>query len=787
MCAQKEAEGMGGEGIMRRLDGESARKLSAGQVITNLSSVIKELVENSLDAGACNLAIFIEDYGVGCITVDDDGRGMGLSHLLDDVGCVKEGVCVPLLASRATTKVKETDDVYGSQSLDTLGFRGEALHCLAQLSEVTVSTMSESTQPTSLCITYDSKSHLANAVATSERRGVGTTVTVRKLFAGLPVRHADFLRNRKKQLLAATTLVKQYALSHPHVRLLMTHRVTPESAPVTLVSLTGTNDPQRALAEAYGGRVLAGMVRVEWEVCFGTIIGYVSKVGGGRVTTDMQVFALDGRLVDLPAIAKAISDAYGECLPNAAQRVFPAFFLHVHTGDDVPYDVNLVPSKRKVLMAEEMRHAEEVHSCALRSFQVSSEGVDLDMHGRVGLGRSTERKTPQEAKLVRTPISATSITQFTYQPSDVQPLSVSQEEAPASTMEMSTLCSSLYFDHLGSSDSLEGSKLFSESASTSSTEHVTSESSQCSSSDGLESTSDSDSHRHSDRKRGRSEVSPEEEPMGGDQPAKTFITDEGNMQRPVGPRTRMKFPSLSELAQRPLVRPISKYFTATGEYGDGGTPSFSKLLEQSEKELKLHLDKCSFKDMVVHGQFNHGFIVTSLGDNIFVIDQHAADEKFNYENLMSRYVAKPQPLISPVAVPMEPQTVDLAIDNSDELQRHGFIVRRGEDDNRLLVHSVPVLPYEVVKPHDVMELLNQLTLYGVINRPMRCVWHSMATKACRSSIMIGTVLSEKTMRSVVSRLSELEQPWNCPHGRPTLRHIARISSLASTMMRASSD
>ncbi|RNF07647.1 mismatch repair protein PMS1 [Trypanosoma rangeli] len=200
--------------MIQRLDAASARRLSAGQVITGLPSVLKELVENSLDAGAHTVTVRLEDYGLERIVVDDDGSGMALSDLLTSEGNVKEDVCLPLLACRATTKHQQgDDDASAAQVRDLLGFRGEALHCLANLSEVTIQTMTAASQPVTLCITYDIKAHRTSVRASRERNDPGTTVVVEKLFRALPVRHREFNKNKKKQLLAATLLMKQYALS----------------------------------------------------------------------------------------------------------------------------------------------------------------------------------------------------------------------------------------------------------------------------------------------------------------------------------------------------------------------------------------------------------------------------------------------------------------------------------------------------------------------------------------------------------------------------------------------
>ncbi|RNF00896.1 mismatch repair protein [Trypanosoma conorhini] len=777
--------------MIQRLDAASARRLSAGQVITGVPSVLKELVENSLDAGARTVTVRLEDFGLERIVVDDDGGGIALGGVLTSEGTVREDACPPLLACRATTKHPRGEEAApAAQARDLLGFRGEALHCLANLSEVAVHTMTAASHPTTLCITYDVKAHRTGVRATRERSAPGTTVVVEKLFRALPVRHREASKSKKKQLLAATLLMKQYALSHPHVRLLVTHCLSPQSAPTTLVSLTGTNDTQRALAEAYGGRHLADMSRVEWEFSFGTLTGFVSKIDAGRLSPDMQVLALDGRLVDLPMISRGISDAYAECQPNAAQRVHPVFFLHLTCDRSVPYDVNLAPNKRKVLFTEESEHTEEVRARALATFRASTDGIVVDRHIRIEQTRRADWKASQDSKLTRTPVSATALTQFTYRRTD-PPLTPSSAEDPEATepVEMSKMRSSLYYTQTeAGSGSTAGTGVGSADDDDASGGSSSPTPSLCSPVAGGPGGEEAALTRAC--KRARPLDSPDDAAQtavadGSTSPV--FLTDEANQPRPAGPRTGMRFPSLTALSLQALLHPSAEATPTPPGVREKKRQQFGSLAEQTEKQLAMHLDKSSFKEMRIHGQFNHGFILASLGDDVFVVDQHAADEKFNYEALVGQYAARPQPLLTAVPVSMDPHDVDLAVLHSEELRQHGFTVRPGEDANKLLVSSVPVLQYEVVGPHDVVELVQQLALYGAITKPLRSVWHSMATKACRSSIMIGTALSEKTMRSVVSRLGELEQPWNCPHGRPTLRHVACVSSLMAALKQAPAD
>jgi DNA mismatch repair protein PMS2 len=124
-----------------------------------------------------------------------------------------------------------------------------------------------------------------------------------------------------------------------------------------------------------------------------------------------------------------------------------------------------------------------------------------------------------------------------------------------------------------------------------------------------------------------------------------------------------------------------------------------------------------------------------------------------------------------------------------ELEAHGFRIAGGGNGGgdggggacrTLRVAGVPVLQYDTVKAEDVQELTKQLLDYGRVVRPLRAVWHSMATKACRTSIMIGTPLDGRAMRRVVGNMATMDHPWNCPHGRPTLRHALRMPPVAAS-------
>lgn len=839
--------------MITRLDGASARRISAGQVITDLSSAVKELLENALDAGAHCVSVRLRRFGLDQIVIEDDGEGIPMPGVVDTGnGALLPSASTPLLRSRATTKRRredegeegegagkwsEKDTANGRNSSSgredpSLGFRGEALHSLAQMGNVVVETMHAVQAPYTVRLSYSSAAHEVQLSVHRSRQSLGTTVTVEDLFKQLPVRYKEFVKNQRKQLLSATNLLKQYAVSHPQLRLVFSHQENPQSALVTLVSLTGSNDLQRSVTEAYGGLCLSHMTRVEWHCSFGAVEGFVSKVnGGGRMAADRQVFSLDGRIVDLPRIAASINDAFGQCLPNANQRQSVAFFLRMTTSGSVGYDVNLAPNKRKVLIGHEEKLAEEIHAVALKEFHSASEGIDMERQAQRPLGSGGTGGGGKDAsKEVRLPVSATAFTQYTFRgggnsagPSSSFLSTFAQDaktssncasggdgggvggSGPPPLIDLGKLGAALYNaedDSLvdkGETESASVTPLSSLSTSGDSEDELVEEGNReeelekdqrQSTASGHQGTPISTpSQRPQDGETAFANRSPEQQLVDGGEEVElkedeegelpvVRLSDQGNQKREGGARITVLFPSWERLAalgcDDGCACRCGNAAAATAETCQA--QEFSNLFEQTGSELTAYFHKRSFKDMVVLGQFNHGFIIASLGSHLFVIDQHASDEKYNYERLMRAYTARPQPLVQPISVPMDAEEVELALAHTPDLLKHGFTVKQSGDPTKLLVSSVPVLPYDVVSATDVLELVQQLVRYGTITRQLRAVWHSLATKACRSSIMIGTALSDSSMRTVVRRLSELDQPWTCPHGRPTLRHLGDAQS-----------
>ncbi|PWN28737.1 DNA mismatch repair protein MutL [Jaminaea rosea] len=221
-----------------------------------------------------------------------------------------------------------------------------------------------------------------------------------------------------------------------------------------------------------------------------------------------------------------------------------------------------------------------------------------------------------------------------------------------------------------------------------------------------------------------------------------------------------------------------------------------------ESRLERVISKTDFAEMEILGQFNLGFIIarrrrsakdSGVGvagagmDDLFIIDQHASDEKFNFETLQTQTKMRSQRLIVPRALELSATDELVATQHLDALSANGFEVSIDESlpaGSRVHLISQPVSKNVTFGARDLEELLYQLrdvTPGSVKAMSVRCskaraMW---ASRACRKSVMIGTALSKRQMRGIVRHMGTIEQPWNCPHGRPTMRHLACLRSVGA--------
>lgn len=199
--------------------------------------------------------------------------------------------------------------------------------------------------------------------------------------------------------------------------------------------------------------------------------------------------------------------------------------------------------------------------------------------------------------------------------------------------------------------------------------------------------------------------------------------------------------------------------------------------KNAEAELSTELKKEMFKEMKIIGQFNLGFILVVLNEHLFIVDQHASDEKYNFETLQKSLVLQHQPLVIPEKLQLTAINEIVLIDNLSIMELNGFKFQI--DDNapptmKIKLTSKPQSKNTIFGAEDIDELLFMLQeAPNTVCRPTR-IRTMLASRACRKSVMIGDALTKKLMKNLVTHMGEIDHPWNCPHGRPTIRYLANL-------------
>ena len=199
--------------------------------------------------------------------------------------------------------------------------------------------------------------------------------------------------------------------------------------------------------------------------------------------------------------------------------------------------------------------------------------------------------------------------------------------------------------------------------------------------------------------------------------------------------------------------------------------------KKAEAELEMEFNKEMFSEMEVLGQFNLGFIIAKVNSDLFIVDQHASDEKFNFEDLEKKMKLQTQQLVVPERLELSSIQEITLLENLKIFEMNGFkflIDEAAEPGRKVKIHSKPFSKNWEFGKEDIEEMIFMLDeAPNVLCRPTR-IRTMLASRACRKSVMIGTALTKKQMKTLLEHMGGLDHPWNCPHGRPTLRYLQNL-------------
>ncbi|KAK4140645.1 uncharacterized protein C8A04DRAFT_14746 [Dichotomopilus funicola] len=355
---------------------EPIHQIQSGQVIVDLCSVAKELVENSIDAGATTIDVRFKNQGLDSIEVQDNGSGIS-SHNYESIAL-----------KHYTSKLASYDDL---SELQTFGFRGEALSSLCALSRFAVVTCTQEDAPRATKLDFETSGKLKSTGVVSGQRG--TTVIIEDLFRNLPVRRRELERNIKREWGKVINLLNQYACVQTGVKFTVSQQPT-KGKRMILFSTKGNPTTRENIINVFGvktmnaligmdlkvelvptaGPLNKGKARADGSATEVRVLGHVSRPthGEGRQTPDRQMFYVNGRPCGLPQFAKVFNEVYRSYNASQSPFIFADIQLDTHL-----YDVNVSPDKRTILLHDQGQMLDNLRESLVELFETQDVTVPV--------------------------------------------------------------------------------------------------------------------------------------------------------------------------------------------------------------------------------------------------------------------------------------------------------------------------------------------------------------------------------------------------------------------------
>lgn len=702
------------------LDQNTIDKIAAGEVVERPSSVVKELVENAIDAGATAVTVEITDGGKKLIRITDNGSGM-------------EEDQIPLAFLRhATSKIEKVEDL---EHIASLGFRGEALSSIAAVSQVELITKTPSAISGNRYVIEGGVEHSLEELGAPE----GTTFLVRNLFYNTPAR-SKFLKSDTTEANYIHTLMEQLALSHPEIsfKYIQNKQVK--------LHTSGNYSVKDVIYSVYGRDIAKALLEVEQENSFMKISGFVGKPEIARGNRSFENYYINGRYVKNNIITKAIENAYKGFL---MQHKFPFVSLRMEMeGNDL--DVNVHPAKREVRFAREQEVYDAIYDTVRNAL------TRREMIPKVTLGpEETSRKEDVvKSSAVPEPFEQKRREQIYGAPiSRPQPV----RESPASYSTM----------HLAKTEGILSEKNPSPALTPSEENLFTGT---------LRKNQELDEAKKKVELEQQAKIA--EVPAEKTAPATATIPQETSA---IAKPEESKIPDPptaeeSSDAAKPVPSIESEAQTeqtSTETPSAPAEPSPAPQKEPAPKQLELFEEKLlapeSRNRIRMIGQVFDTYWLAEFDDNFYIIDQHASHEKVYYERLVKKFRENSidsQYLTPPLIVSLNMQEEEVLNANKDYFEQFGFEIEHF-GGREYCISAVPSNLYGLTEEELFLEMLDHLDSDN--SKDALDIFASrLATMACKAAVKGNNRLSMEEAEKLLDELMTLENPYHCPHGRPTI-------------------
>lgn len=626
------------------LDQITIDKIAAGEVIERPSSIVKELVENAIDAKATAVTVEIKEGGISFIRITDNGCGIPKEE-------------VPLAFLRhSTSKIRCVEDLSG---ISSLGFRGEALSSIAAISQVELITKTrESEFGTKYVIEGGQEKSLEDAGAPD-----GTTFLIHQIFYNTPARR-KFLKTPMTEASHVNELMIRLALSHPEVSIQFINNGQKK------LHTSGNGKLKDVIYHVFGRDIANNLLEVDERIDGIHLTGFIGKPLVSRGNRNYENYYINGRYVKSNIIAKSIEDAYKDF---TMQHKYPFTVLHFKMdGQDL--DVNVHPTKMELRFSNQ----QEVYNFVYHALKNAL--TEKELIPRVEL--------PEAKEVPKIP-----------EPSIEKPMSLPNQRP---SVEKPEIKDEAYF-----------------------------------------------------MKKMRERVESYHK-----QHSQAEVKDRTQIHR--------------EPMQIDRIREAANYARAQAKVEKSINPP--KKVESSIESTQLNffeeklLSKKSMKEYKLIGQVFETYWLVEFQDQLYIIDQHAAHERILYEKTLRgmkdrNYTS--QYLSPPIVLNLSMQEAELLRTHMELFVGIGFEIEEFGGDS-YAIRAVPDNLFSIAKKELLIEILDNLSEEITSKEAPDMIAEKIASMSCKAAVKGNSRLSAAEVDTLIGELLELENPYHCPHGRPTI-------------------
>ncbi|MDM0957238.1 DNA mismatch repair endonuclease MutL [Clostridium perfringens] len=650
------------------LNADTANKIAAGEVVERPSSVVKELVENSLDAGAKNITIEIQNGGESLIKIIDDGSGVHPEDI--------EKAFNP----HATSKIKDTYDIF---SINTLGFRGEALPSIASIARVDFKSKTEDfDMGKELIISGGEKESLTDC---SMNRG--TQIEVRDLFFNVPARK-KFLKTTARESALINDLVNRISLANPDVSFKLFNNNK------KILNTYGNGKLIDVIRTIYGKSTAENLIYFEEHKDTASVYGFIGNDTLARASRNNQSLFVNKRYVKNRSLTVAVENAFRSF--NVTGK-FPFFVLFIDTYPEL-IDVNIHPTKSEIKFKDERF-----------IFKVVFDAVHSAM-------REYVKDT------------------FTLPEEEEKKFEALKEEVIQESLdkEISTLEKLKENINYKVSEDRKKEEIY--------------------------------SYNPSKDYEAKTEVNipvdflskeNQEESFSINNSLKNNDFEEGSPKREISYDPILIKNELKDKVSETDSLETRDYKCNKNEY------------ENSVEEIIYR--EAKFPKLRVIGQFNKTYILAEYDSTLYLIDQHAAHEKILFEKYSSDIAKKKveiQPLMIPLVVTLPTEDYLYYDENKEIFEKVGFKIS-DFGDNSIRIEEVPYFLDKLNPTELITSMINNLKKMGT-GETVEVKYNKIASMSCRAAVKANDVLSILEMENLLEDLRYINDPFHCPHGRPTI-------------------